>query len=237
MELNRVELALKEIYDGWQLGNECENNGYSAMFRMGYPDEYIDSDRPLLMYVGQEDLDGKPHKTQAWVRKYQIVQQTKIYNKEIARGTNTSPFWDFYRKLCDIGYNGLWNNLDKFLYADHKTHLLTEDAAILSAAYGLDRLSVLQREIKQLKPSVIVFAIGPRKKYWVSLASAFSLNEKTLWEHKPTIKNCVNDISDILGLENTIVLWTYHPNYLRRRGLEIAVLNEIKQKIDTRRKK
>ena len=41
VELNSVELALKEIYDGWQLGNEKENNGYSAMFRMGYPDEYI----------------------------------------------------------------------------------------------------------------------------------------------------------------------------------------------------
>lgn len=237
MELNRVELALKEIYDGWQLGNECENNGYSAMFRMGFPDEYIDSDRPLLMYVGQEDLDGKPHKTQAWVRKYQIVQRTKIYNKEIARGTNTSPFWDFYRKLGDMGYSCLWNNLDKFLYADHKAHLSEEEAVGFNAPYGEERISVLQREISLLKPKVIVFAIGPRKKYRVSLASAFSLNEKTLWEHKPTIKNCVNDISDILGLKNTIALWTYHPNYLRRRGLEIAVLNEIKQKIDTRRKK
>lgn len=237
MELNSIELALKEIYDGWQLGNEKENNGYSAMFRMGFPDEYIDSDRPLLMYVGQEDLNGDEYKTQEWVRKYQTVQLTENNDMLPKERVRRSPFWDFYRKLCDIGYNGLWNNLDKFLYADHKTHLLTEDAAILSAAYGLDRMSVLQREIKQLKPSVIVFAIGPRKKYWVSLASAFSLNEKTLQEHKPTIKKCVNDISDILGLENTIVLWTYHPNYLRRRGLEIAALNEIKQKIDTRRKK
>ena len=70
MELNSIELALKEIYDGWQLGNEKENNGYSAMFRMGFPDEYIDSDRPLLMYVGQEDLNGDEYKTQEWVRKY-----------------------------------------------------------------------------------------------------------------------------------------------------------------------
>ena len=57
MELNKVELALKEIYDGWQYGNEKENKDYSGMFRMGFPDEYIDSDRPLLMYVGQECLD------------------------------------------------------------------------------------------------------------------------------------------------------------------------------------
>lgn len=234
MGLNRVELALKEIYDGWRLGNEKENNGYSAMFRMGFPEEYIDSDKPLLMYVGQEDLNGDSYKTQEWVRKYQIVQ--KIENNDILpeEKVRRSPFWDFYRKLGDMGYNSLWNNLDKFLYADHKTHLFPEDATILSAAYGLERLSVLQREINLLKPSVIMFAIGPRKKYRVSLASAFSLNGKSLRKHKPTIKNCVNDISDVLGLENTIVLWTYHPNYLRRKGMEITALNEIKQLIDKR---
>ena len=74
MELNKIELALKEAYDGWQFGGEKENNGYSAMFRMGFPDEYIDSERPLLMYVGQEDLNGDEYKTQEWVRKYQLVQ-------------------------------------------------------------------------------------------------------------------------------------------------------------------
>lgn len=219
MELNRVELALKEIYDGWQLGNEKENNGYSAMFRMGFPEDYIDSDRPLLMYVGQEDLDGKPHKTQAWVRKYQIVQRTQTYNKEIDRGSNKSPFWELYRKLDDMGYNCLWDNLDKFLKADHKEHLGKEEAVELNAAYGEDKLSVLQREINLLRPKVIVFAIGPRKKYRASLASAFSIDTSLLYTYRPTRKNCVNDISSVLGLTETIVLWTYHPNYLRRAKL------------------
>ena len=233
MELNTVEKNLKKIYDDWKLGNEKENNGYSAMFRMGFPDEYIDSDRPLLMYVGQEDLNGNSYKTQEWVRKYQMVQCAE--NNDILPEENVrrSPFWDFYRKFGDMGYNSLWNNLDKFLYADHKTHLSSDDATSLSAAYGLERLSVLQREIKLLKPSVIMLVIGPRKKYRVSLASAFSVNEKALTKYKPTIKNCVNDVSDILGLKNTIALWTYHPNYLRRRGLENIALNEIKQLIDT----
>lgn len=235
MGLNCVELALKEIYDGWQLGNEKENNGYSAMFRMGFPDEYIDSSRPLLMFVGQEDLNGDSYKTQEWVRKYQIVQKTENNDILPEEKVNHSPFWDFYRKLCDIGYNGLWNNLDKFLYADHETHLSTVDAAKQSAAYGLDRLSVLQREINLLKPSIVMFAIGPREKYRSSLASAFSVNEKALRKYKPTIKKCVNDISAVLGLENAIALWTYHPNYLRRRGLENAALNEIKRMIDAKR--
>jgi hypothetical protein len=227
MELNRVELALKGIYDGWQFGNEKENNGYSAMFRMGFPNEYIDSDRPLLMYVGQEDLDGKPHKTQAWVRKYQIVQRTQTYNKEIDRGSNKSPFWELYRKLDDMGYNCLWDNLDKFLKADHKEHLGKEEAVAFNAPYGEDGISVLQREINLLKPKVIVFAIGPREKYRASLASAFSIDVSLLYPYRPTRQNCVNDISSLLGLKDTIVLWTYHPNYLSRGKLKDDAIIKI----------
>lgn len=220
MELNRVELALKEIYDGWQLGNEKENNGYSAMFRMGFPDEYIDSDRPLLMYVGQEDLNGDDYKTQEWVRKYQTVQLTENNAMLPREKIRYSPFWEFCRKLDDMGYNCLWNNLDKFLKADHKEHIEKEDAVELNAAYGEDKLSILQREINLLKPKVIVFTIGPREKYRKSLASAFSIDASLLYAHRPTRKSCVNKISDVLGLKGSIVLWTYHPNYLNRGKLK-----------------
>lgn len=113
-----------------------------------------------------------------------------------------------------MGYNGLWNNLDKFLYADHKTHLSAEDAATLKAPYGDERKSILQREISLLKPGVTVFTIGPKWKYIESLAAAFSLNTTLLYSYKPTPKNCVSEISSILGLKDTVVLWTYHPRYL-----------------------
>lgn len=96
MELNKIELALKEVYDGWQFGSEKENNGYSAMFRMGFPDEYIDSNKPLLMYVGQECLECTPVKTQAWIREYQNVQRTK---KRI-----TNDWFDYGTKQILLGY-------------------------------------------------------------------------------------------------------------------------------------
>lgn len=228
MELNRVELALKEIYDGWKLGNEKENNGYSAMFRMGFPDEYIDSDRPLLMYVGQEDLNGDEYKTQEWVRKYQMVQLTENNEMLPKERVRHSPFWAFYRKLGDMGYNCLWNNLDKFLKADHNTHIEEIEAVDFNTPYGEEGISVLQREIKLLKPSVIIFAIGPRAKYRASLASVFSIDASLLYTYRPTRKNCVNDISSVLGLTETIVLWTYHPNYLRRAKL----MEDASQKIE-----
>ncbi|MBE6986133.1 MAG: hypothetical protein E7433_01730 [Ruminococcaceae bacterium] len=222
MELNRVELALKEIYDGWQLGNECENNGYSAMFRMGYPDEYIDSGRPLLMYVGQEDLNGNKGKTQEWIRKYQTIQRAENNELDPDEKVRYSPFWVLYRTFCDMGYNSLWNNLDKLLkLAKKETKPLEREAAVaFNAPYGEEGISVLQREINLLKPKVIVFAIGPREKYRASLASAFSIDVSLLYPYRPTRQNCVNDISSLLGLKDTIVLWTYHPNYLSRGKLK-----------------
>ena len=226
MELNHVEMALKEIYDGWQFGNEKENNGYSAMFRMGFPDEYINSDRPLLMYVGQEDLNGNKGKSQEWVRNYQTIQRTENNGIDPDEKVRYSPFWELYRTFCDMGYNSLWNNLDKLLKVEiGKTDLTTkplskEDAIELNATYGEDKLSVLQREINLLKPKVVVFAIGPREKYRKSLASAFSIDASSLYAHRPTRQNCVHDISAVLGLKDTIVLWTYHPNYLSRGKLK-----------------
>lgn len=229
MELNHVELALKEIYDGWRLGNEKENNGYSAMFRMGFPDEYIDSDRPLLMYVGQEDLNGNKGKPQAWVRKYQTIQRTKNNDIDPNEDVRYSPFWELYRTFCDMGYNSLWNNLDKLLKLEKKETkpLEKEDAVEFNAPYGEDGISVLQREINLLKPKVIVFAIGPREKYRASLASAFSIDVSLLYPYRPTRQNCVNDISSLLGLKDTIVLWTYHPNYLSRGKLKDSAYEKM----------
>lgn len=214
LEPNKVELALKEIYDGWQLGNEKENNGYSAMFRMGFPEEYIDSDRPLLMYVGQECLDCDSEKTQVWIRKYQIVQRTKTPNEEINRKTNRSPFWNFYRRLCERGYDVVWNNLDKFHPLDAQ-RLSAEDGIKFNQPFGKEMQSVLQKEIALLKPKIIIFVIGSGK-YIESLATAFSLDKESLSKYKPNTISLVNDISHFFGLKGIKVLWTYHPAYLQR---------------------
>lgn len=235
MELNHVELALKEIYDGWRLGNEKENNGYSAMFRMGFPDEYIDSHRPLLMYVGQEDLNGNKGKPQAWVRKYQTIQRTKNNDIDPKEDVRYSPFWALYRTFCDMGYNSLWNNLDKLLKIEKDSVKLLEkeDAVAFNAPYGEDEISVLQREINLLKPKVIVFAIGPREKYRASLAAAFSIDVSLLYPYRPTRQCCVTDISSVLGLRDTVALWTYHPNYLSRGKLKDTAMQIIQMRLQS----
>ena len=232
MELNQRELALKDIYDDWQLGKEKEHNGYSTVFRMGFPDEYIHSNRPLLLFVGQEDLGSGRYKTQEWVRIYQTVQRTKMPNERFGIKTNKSAFWNFYRRLTGFGYDTLWDNLDKLLIEGtdkRQTHLSLTEAAHLNSPYGEDRKSVLQREIDLLKPNAIIFAVGPDEKYVASLAAAFSVNASALQPYKPNHEESVRNISSVLGMKDTIVLWTYHPNHLRISKLYGSTLLRIQE--------
>lgn len=216
MKLNKVECELKNIYDDWSLGNKTENDPqYSSMFRMGFPDEFLNNDKPLLMYVGQECLHCNKEKTQVWIREYQNVQRTKkrITTDWFDNGTNRSPFWNFYRRMSNLGFNVLWNNLDKFHPIDNQ-RLSWEDGVRLNSPYGNDNLSVLQREIELLKPKVVVFVIG-NGKYTASLASAFSVSEEELKKYEPNSQEFVAEISNVLGLKNIVALWTYHPAHLQ----------------------
>lgn len=233
MKLNKVECELKNIYDGWSLGNKTENDPrYSSMFRMGFPDEYINNGKPLLMYVGQECLHCNKEKTQAWIREYQNVQRTKkrITTDWFDNGTNRSPFWNFYRRMSALGFNVLWNNLDKFHPTDSQ-RLSCEDGVRLNSPYDNDNLSVLQREIELLKPQAVVFVIG-NGKYTASLASSFSVSEEELKKYEPNSQEFVSEISSVLGLQNTIAFWTYHPAFLQRSGKYREVIAIIEKSIN-----
>lgn len=229
MALNLVEQKLKEIYDGWDMGSKAEDNGYSSMFRMGFPEEYIDSQRPLLMYVGQECLRCNKEKTQAWVRLYQEVQsaEKRITNDWFSEETNRSPFWNFYRRLADLGFDVLWNNLDKF-HPQNSQRLSKKDSVRFNQPYGKEMRSVLQREIELVKPKVIVLAVG-NGKYISAIAAAFSVCEDKLKECAPKVDRHIVEISSVVKVENARVFWTYHPAYLQRKHHYYDVLKIIER--------
>lgn len=227
-EINSIELALKKIYDEWDLGNELDKNPkYSAMFRMGFPDEFIDDNKPVLMYVGQECLRCNNEKTQEWVRKYQSLQMKKEYIDGFCEEINSSPFWSFYRKIADKGYNVLWNNLDKFHPYD-SARVTGEDAERFNAQYGEDNKSVFQREIELIKPKVILLTVGPKRKYIQSLCSALGIsNISMMQKFKPTKSKPVSDLTEVIAIPDTKVLWTYHPAYLNRIKKYSDILDEL----------
>lgn len=234
--LNEVELELKKLYDSWECGNQYEAKAdeYSTMFRMGYPEEFINSKKPLLMYIGKECRDCKPYKTQEWVRKYQWIQLHETEIKGFSEKVRFFPYWRFYRDLAALGYNVLWNNLDKFhknTKAVSEQPLSIEHTVSLNQPFGKRNMSILQREIELIHPNVIVLAIG-KGTYIDSLAAALSIDRHALSVLQPTGGKPVQDISDIANIPNTKVLWTYHPGFLcRNKNRYNEALVSIKEKL------
>ena len=227
-QCNSVERKLSVLYDHWEKGMEYEKEAdHSKMFRMGFPEQYLYNGKPLLMYVGQEVRDSKNSiewsnnkekysgKDQIWVRNYTNLQLLDIPME--GEKKNNSLFWQFARQLRDMGYNVVWNNLDKF-HQPKSGPIPAEEAKKLNASYGVERTSILQREIESVKPDIIIFAIGPSWKYVVSLASALQLDASILWEVRPQDDNLLSDITNLLSIPSTRIFWTYHPNGLHWKG-------------------
>ena len=196
--------------------------------------EFINSKKPLLMYIGKECRDCEPYKTQEWVRKYQWIQLHQTEIQGFSEKVRVFPYWRFYRDLAALGYDVLWNNLDKF----HKNTkpaseqpLAVEHTVSLNKPFGKRNMSILQREIDLIKPSVIVLTIG-KGKYIDSLATALSIDRKVLSLFQPTADKPVQDISEIVNIPNTKVLWTYHPGFLcRNKNIYHETLVNIKEKL------
>lgn len=221
--LNVKEEALIKIYNEWEIGKAYEQNpNFSPMFRMGYPTDFLENEKPLIMYVGQECLRCNEEKSQVWVRGYQ--------EEEIHKNKDHRPFWIFYLDLYKMGYNVIWNNLNKFHLAN-TTYLDEDSAVILNKSYGTDNLSIIQREIIETQPTAIVFAIGNKQRYIKSLAASFSKSEDVLSPYRPTKEQPINEISAVLGLKNKKVFWCYHPAYLNRSKNYEKAIQFIKEMV------
>lgn len=231
--MNTVNEELKKNYNNWICGQQyLADKDYSNMFQMGVPEEYISREKPLIMYVGQECKNCSSYKTQTWCEAFLRIQMTKQpdRNEAFERVLN-SPFWNFARLVSETcTANIIWNNLDKFHRLNPEQPVYSEDAIRLNAPYGKEKLSILQREIQCVNPDMLLFCIGPRKKYGQSLAAAFDCQWTDLEPYRPTKNDPLHRIDPILGL-SIPAYWTYHPAFLCRAGLQEPVVLGLAQAI------
>ena len=219
----------------------------SCPFSVGVSKEYVSSEKTVMIF-GQEansltcDYEKwNLENMQAWAvayleRQLGIETDYKIDGKRLKY--NGSPFWDFFRAMKKSGYFPCWNDLDKVkrYKAGNEYRLKLDEEGygqrkILNAKVKRAK-SLLQNEIELLKPDIVVFAIGPRNPYFSTLGYAFDLDEAVLSPHCPTPEKPCREISKILGLDMP-AYWTYHPNYLSRKGIFGKVLNEITEQAQT----
>ncbi|HAO22140.1 MAG: hypothetical protein BWK80_40300 [Desulfobacteraceae bacterium IS3] len=128
-----------------------------------------------------------------------------------------SPFWSVIRRLerslTGSQFSSAWLNLNRFdqeggAPSDENNRVLSE----------LD--FILIEELRIISPDVVIFFTGPRY-------------DNRLFQLLPCVTQAVDGFSERqLCLLNSDVLpaklfRTYHPNYLRRSGLETSVVEAI----------
>ena len=241
--MNRINIELLGYQKEW-LSKVVEpfiSKGYDEQFSRPFHfgiSEKLDPKKKLIMIVGQEadrfwkyeDTDKTPEYIQRWCIGYFDKQIFKTSFAEYDQ-VNHSAFWRFFRMLHEKGFELCWNNVDKLHRyqgkgAINQTETLTvEYEKQLSAQYGEDRKSLLQREIEAVNPSAVVFLTGPS--YKVTMCTAFGISDSTLEACTPTKTNSCSEISEALNL-GIPAFWTYHPGYLyRNSGYVERVVEQI----------
>ena len=172
-------------------------------------DEYWKSNIKIS-FVGQE--------TRGWSCKGSVTEQMDKHKSfALGKGYHSSPFWNVIRKfeerICGSKYNSSWLNLNR--YDQNKKRPNEENRKILSE---LDFLVLKELEI--LAPDVVIFFTVPIYDGRVKSllcgeligVSGFTKRELCLVK------------SQHLGAK---IIRTYHPNYLRRSGLEEKVIDAV----------
>ena len=202
-----------------------------------------------------------PKRMQKWANEYLTVQLSGHGTQKI--NYNRSAFWAFFRQLKKRNDASLcWDDIDKVHFicsSDDKSEkaLKYKDEVYLSAKYGDDKLSLLQREIEIANPDAVIFAIGPTYALSADVALGISgfdytnmqenrLSKRSaevskLFTDYPNKNNCVvqnedmqNAVRKLLRREDTAVLWTYHPSALKRLKLLDEAVYKISEIISKR---
>jgi hypothetical protein len=171
--------------------------------------EYCDSKLKIVI-VGQE--------TNGWTSHTDVSKQMQTYSDfSLGKKYFSSPFWNVIRKI-EKELNGEHYccaslNLNKFDINGKPPR-----EPFLTTIEKLDH--ILYDEIQLLKPDVVIFFTGP--KYDRRISKLFN-NELTEIDgfHKRKLAEMT------LADKPFKIFRTYHPNYLRRTGLENQVIHQM----------
>jgi len=172
------------------------------------PDGYLKS-TPKVMIVGQQPYEWGRKKGEGRILLPDGIETLQKEYEDFGLGEDytASPFWQAVEELNQaVKPEGnrkdkiLWNNLIKIDRLNKRpAHQIEVD---------LGKLNILQEEVKILNPDVIVFFVGP--------AFYEALPEWTGFHNLGTI-TLTNPVREN-EVDGRKLFFTYHPNYLRRKG-------------------
>ena len=179
------------------------------------PNSKFSNSKIKVIFVGQE--------TNGWSCERNISDQMKEYsNFNLGENYYSSPFWNVIRKFeaSIIGdtHSSSWLNLNR--YDENCKKPSRENLKVLA-----DFDDLLLSELQILHPDVTIFLTG--HSYDRRIMSLLDAEKEPLENLDPKTV-CEFNASSINGR----IFRTYHPNYLRRSGLEDKVISEICSQIN-----
>jgi hypothetical protein len=174
-----------------------------------YPvDAYLSSELKVA-FIGQE--------TNGWTSDA-LDDQLQTYREfNLGEKYYSSPFWNVIRKLesalTGSTLNSCWLNLNRF---DEKTNRPSD--AALQFLGNID--DILVDELRCVKPDISIWFTGPT--YDNRLSNLLGCQQSII-DGFDLRKLCRLESDQLVGLN----IRTYHPNYLRRSGLETSVIEAI----------
>ena len=175
-----------------------------------------------VMYVGQE--------TNGWINDYEVDYEVnsdvleQIYLNFLRKGATNRDFWLFIKNALDISNDKLINNIiwTNTLLSGKKVGVghpcVTKKLENLSLEYLLFAKNYFN-------PEYIILVNGPNNPYYDITIKFLKELKSSLINNYPTRNN------PLLIDEDNNIMWTYHPNYQHRIGINNEIISKIKNKI------
>ena len=232
-----MQTDLKELYEKWSDEVICNcpsliEGAYSNPYYVSIPSNWEVSQQ-RIMIVGEEGNGSWGcGKSYGWTEQepaYTIksIEKIQYYNTwavETYSKQNKSPFWRRFKKVMDLGYPCIWNNLDKIhslVKRQGLKHQLNQSEEQLLHSTPT---KILQKEIEITNPTIVVFfgwyydSLHEELPEICSMLYPKGKSDDSLW--KRTVYTIKKD--------GITYIFTYHPNWgYRTKGYEKQVMDEI----------
>lgn len=168
--------------------------------------EKLKTEKNRILYIGQE--------TNGWVnynpdKKLDVDTIEDRYLEFIEAGCNNKEFWRFIKQIMrsdNVSDNVIWTN--SFIAGSKDS----KGAPIHKEEINEMSINNLIYLYQYFKPTMTLIVSGPNNPYYSVVNEFLKSIDSSLTQQYPRSENI------LVGDETNNIYWTYHPNYLQRKG-------------------
>ena len=172
-----------------------------------------------IMYIGQENNGWVNYNKPNSICTQEIIENR--YLEFLQNGAASTEFWQFISKVLNVSREELikkiiWNNT---LIAGKRYEVGPPNCDNRLKDLSLENLLFLY---EYFNPDYTIFVNGPNNPYYDITIKFLKEVKSKLQDYYPKISN------PMLVDEDKKIIWTYHPNYQKRKSLHHEIISNIR---------